>query len=191
MIKSSETTLPGVLLIEPKAFPDSRGQFMELYHADKYREIGVDCVFVQDNLSFSKRGVVRGIHHQFPSTQAKLISVLWGVIFDVAVDIRVGSPTFARWHAETLSSDNHRQLFIPEGFAHGFCVLSEGALVSYKCSAVYDPTGDSAIAFDDPDIGVDWPKIDLILSDKDRAAKRLAEIPKDHLPTLPQRGNLI
>jgi dTDP-4-dehydrorhamnose 3,5-epimerase len=182
MIKSTETSLPGVLLVEPSAYPDPRGFFIEQYHAEKYREIGIDCIFVQDNMSFSKRQVVRGIHHQFPSPQAKLISALSGEIFDVAVDIRVGSPSFGRWHGEILSSENHRQLFIPEGFAHGFCVLSESALVAYKCSSIYDPKGDAAIAFDDPDIGIAWPIHDLILSDKDRAAKRLSEIDRDRLP---------
>lgn len=184
MLKAGPTSLPGVLLVEPAAFPDSRGFFTELYHAAKYREAGIDCTFVQDNLSFSRRGVIRGLHHQFPSMQAKLIGVLTGEIFDVAVDIRFGSPTFGRWHAEILSAENHRQLFVPEGFAHGFCVLSESASVLYKCSALYDPAGDSAILFDDPDIGVEWPKMERVLSDKDRAAKPLREIPPDRLPRL-------
>jgi len=125
---------------------------------------------------------VRGLHHQFPTMQAKLIGVLTGEVFDVAVDIRVGSPTFGKWHAEVLSSENHRQLFVPQGFAHGFCVLSQTATVSYKCSALYDPAGDSAVLFDDPDIGVAWPELELILSDKDRAAKPLRDIPPDRLP---------
>ena len=182
MLKAGPTSLPGVILVEPAAFPDARGYFTELYHAQKYREVGIDCTFVQDNLSFSKRGVVRGLHHQFPSMQAKLIGVLAGEVFDVAVDIRVGSPTFGRWHSEILSAENHRQLFVPAGFAHGFCVLSETATVSYKCSALYDPAGDSAILFDDPDIGIAWPELELILSDKDLAARPLREISLEKLP---------
>ncbi len=182
MLKSSNTSLPEVLLVEPVAFPDSRGFFIELFHDAKYREIGIDCGFVQDNMSFSLRGVTRGLHHQFPSTQAKLISVVQGEIFDVAVDIRVGSPTFGQWCSEILSAENHRQLFIPAGFAHGFCTLSTSALVTYKCSSLYDPKSDASIAFDDPEIGVEWPKLDLILSDKDRAARKLSDIPRSELP---------
>ena len=182
MLKFSQTSLPEVLLIEPQRFPDSRGYFIEQYHESKYREIGVDCGFVQDNMSFSTQGVTRGLHFQFPLAQAKLISVVSGEIFDVAVDIRVGSPNFGKWCGEILSADNCRQLFIPAGFAHGFCALSEGALVTYKCSALYDPKSDASIAFDDPDIAIDWPKLNLILSDKDRAAKPLSQLPPDSLP---------
>jgi dTDP-4-dehydrorhamnose 3,5-epimerase len=183
MLRASNTSLPGVLLVEPAAFPDDRGFFIEQYHLAKYQEVGIETVFVQDNLSLSKHGVVRGLHHQFPLVQAKLVSVARGEIFDVAVDIRVGSPTFGKWHAEILSAENHRQLFIPGGFAHGFCVLSEDALVTYKCGAVYDPKSDGSIAYDDPEIGVEWPLKELILSDKDRSARPLSQIPREKLPT--------
>jgi dTDP-4-dehydrorhamnose 3,5-epimerase len=183
MLSTFPTTLEGVIGIEPKAFGDERGYFKELFHRDKYCELGIDAVFVQDNVSFSKRGVIRGLHQQLPNMQAKLISVLEGAVFDVAVDVRLGSPTFGQWFGTELSSENHRQLFIPEGFFHGFCVLSDHALVTYKCSRLYDPKGDTAILYNDPEIGVAWPEMEHVLSAKDLQAKRLSDIDRDLLST--------
>jgi dTDP-4-dehydrorhamnose 3,5-epimerase len=182
-MRVEQTELPGVLLIEPDVFGDERGFFMELYRAPRYAEQGVTADFVQDNLSFSRRGVLRGLHLQHPNGQAKLVFVLQGEVFDVAVDVRLGSPTFGRWAGRTLSAENRQQFFIPEGFAHGFCVTSETVLFSYKCSAVYDAASELAILATDPEIGIDWPLADALLSDKDAAAPRLSEIPRGRLPT--------
>ncbi len=178
-MKVEDTDLPGVKLIHPRVFEDARGFFMETWHRARYREAGLPD-FVQDNLSCSKKGVLRGLHFQHPHPQGKLVQVLAGEIFDVAVDIRQGSPTFARWVGVVLSSKNRRQLYIPEGFAHGFCVLSEEALVAYKCTDVYHPEADRGLRWDDPDIGIAWPIEDPILSPKDAGAPRLAGHP--HLP---------
>src|SRR5262245_53963323 len=134
----TETELPGVLLIEPKVLGDARGFFVETYHAQRYRQAGLDVGFVQDNLSYSRRGTLRGLHYQNPHPQGKLVYVLQGDVFDVAVDIRAGSPTFGRWLGTVLSADNRRQLYVPPGFAHGFCVTSETALLAYKCTDFYD-----------------------------------------------------
>uniref|UniRef100_A0A7C2K4C8 dTDP-4-dehydrorhamnose 3,5-epimerase n=1 Tax=candidate division WOR-3 bacterium TaxID=2052148 RepID=A0A7C2K4C8_UNCW3 len=166
--------LPGLVLIEPKAFEDHRGFFMEIFKENIYYDnLGVH--FVQDNLSFSKKGVLRGLHFQKrPSAQAKLVQVVHGEIFDVAVDIRKGSPTFGRWVGLILSSKNRLQLFIPEGFAHGFCVLSETATVLYKTSAFYDRECERGIIWNDPEIGIDWPIKDPILSEKDSKLPTLA-----------------
>jgi dTDP-4-dehydrorhamnose 3,5-epimerase len=181
-MKVTETTLPGVLLIEPRVFGDARGWFIETFHAARYREAGIPADFVQDNVSRSARGVLRGLHFQNPNLQGKLVQVLEGEVFDVAVDIRVGSPSFGRWVGATLSADNHHQLWIPEGFAHGFCVLSEHALFSYKCTAPYDAAADGGIRWDDPDIAVAWPVASPNVSDKDRAAPRLCELSEQRLP---------
>jgi dTDP-4-dehydrorhamnose 3,5-epimerase len=179
-----ETALPGVLLIAPRVFRDDRGQFFESYHATNFEAIGITCVFVQDNLSVSTAGVIRGLHYQVPKAQAKLIQVVAGSVLDVAVDIRRGSPTFGKWVGEVLSEENHHQLFLPPGFAHGFAVLGDRAVLSYKCSELYDPTGDSTIAWDDPDIGIEWPFTDPLLSPKDKAAPRLIEVPTDRMPVI-------
>jgi dTDP-4-dehydrorhamnose 3,5-epimerase len=176
------TSLPGVLLIEPRVLGDARGFFMETYHARRYAEAGLDVRFVQDNLSFSRRGTLRGLHYQQPHAQGKLVYVLQGEVFDVAVDIRSGSPTFGRWLGTTLSADNRRQLYVPPGFAHGFCVTSETALFAYKCTDFYDAAAEGSILWNDPAIGITWPVGDPLLSDKDRRAPRLVDVPRERLP---------
>ena len=177
-----ELSLPGVFAIEPKVYGDERGFFMESWHRQRYQEAGLVEDFVQDNVSRSSRGILRGLHFQHPQGQGKLVSVLEGEIFDVAVDIRVGSPNFGRWAGETLSSENHLQLFIPAGFAHGFYVVSENALVAYKCTALYNPEAELSIAWNDPGIGIEWPAGEPRLSAKDTRALPLAQIPPARLP---------
>ena len=181
-MKVIETSLPGMLIIDPDVFGDSRGFFMETYNEARYRDAGLPRRFVQDNLSSSARGVLRGLHYQNPDAQGKLLYVLSGEVFDVAVDIRAGSPTFGEWAGVTLSEENHRQLWIPEGFAHGFQVASESALLVYKCTALYNRESEGAILWNDPEIRIEWPIGQPTLSDKDRAAPTLREIPKDALP---------
>ena len=174
-VRFEPTELDGVILCVPQVFRDARGFFLETYHAAQYREGGVCDTFVQDNRSRSVRGVLRGLHYQLHKPQAKLVSCLRGEIFDVAVDIRRGSPTFGRWSAAVLTEENHHQLYSPAGFAHGFCVLSEGAEIAYKCSEFYDPGDDRGIRWDDPDVRVDWPIQDPVLSAKDAAQPLLAD----------------
>lgn len=169
------TSLDGVLIIEPKVFADNRGFFMETYHQGRYNDSGVNRIFVQDNLSFSVKGTLRGLHFQVRHPQAKLVQAITGEIFDVAVDIRHGSPTFGKWVGVRLSEQNKRQLFISEGFAHGFCVLSETALFSYKCSDFYAPGDESGILWSDPEIAIDWPVEKPIISDKDKIYQHLSE----------------
>src|SRR5438067_4976463 len=152
-MKVTETVLPGVLMIEPKAFGDQRGFFMELFSVSRYAAIGIHLPFVQDNISRSRRGVLRGLHFQHPYGQAKLVWVLEGEVFDVVVDIRVGSPTFGEWCGTYLSADNKRQLYIPTGFAHGFVVTSSSALFTYKCTEYYHPESERSIRWNDPQIG--------------------------------------
>ncbi|SFR14180.1 dTDP-4-dehydrorhamnose 3,5-epimerase [Desulfoscipio geothermicus] len=183
-----ETKLPGVLIIEPDVFGDARGYFMETWQQARYAQAGLPGNFVQDNLSFSTRGVLRGLHFQNPNAQGKLVFVLQGEVFDVAVDIRAGSPTFGQWVGVTLSSENKRQLYIPEGFAHGFCVTSETALFAYKCTDIYNPAAEGGIIWNDPDIGIDWPIDNPILSEKDRGYQQLKDIPGEKLP---QFGSVI
>lgn len=167
--------LPDVLVIEPRVHRDDRGFFVETYHAPRYRDAGIDVVFVQDNHSRSARDTLRGLHWQVaPHPQAKLIRVVEGEILDVAVDVREGSPTFGHWAAVTLSSQNFRQLFVPIGFAHGFLVLSETADIEYKCSDIYDPASERGLMWNDPAIGIDWPVASPILSPRDRAHPPLA-----------------
>jgi dTDP-4-dehydrorhamnose 3,5-epimerase len=163
-----ETDLPGVLIIEPQVFGDDRGFFMETWNKERYAEAGIPTEFVQDNLSFSRKGVLRGLHFQDPNPQGKLVSVLQGEVFDVAVDIRRDSPTFGKWVGVNLSSDNRRQLYLPEGFAHGFCVTSEFALFSYKCTDSYSPKKEWILMWNDPDLGIDWPVTELQVSSKDQ-----------------------
>lgn len=172
-----KTRLSGVLVLEPRVFGDARGFFAETYHAERYREAGVEPDFVQDNVSRSVRGTLRGLHYQAPPhAQAKLVQVLDGEVFDVVVDLRRGSPTFGEWVGETLSADNNRQLYVPPGFAHGFCVTSESALFAYKCSAFYAPGSEGALRWDDPALGIDWPVDQPIVSDKDREAPAWTEV---------------
>ena len=159
--------IPGLVVVTPDVFGDNHGWFTEAYHAQRYFDNGVKAVFVQDNRSFSTKNVLRGLHFQLHHPQAKLISVVRGRVWDVAVDIRWGSPTFKKWFGIELSDENHRQFYIPAGFAHGFCVLSEEAEFHYKCSEFYDPKDDRGIQWDDPAIGVKWPVANPILSQKD------------------------
>jgi dTDP-4-dehydrorhamnose 3,5-epimerase len=177
--------LPGVILVQPKVFLDERGFFTETFHAEKYREIGIPRPFVQDNYSYSKRHVLRGLHYQRNHPQGKLVYVASGEIYDVAVDIRRDSPTFGQWEAHILSGENHHQLFVPEGFAHGFLVLSDFAAVMYKCTEVYKPADDTGIRWDDPDIGVVWPDDAPSLSPKDAVLPRLRDLPREILPPFP------
>jgi dTDP-4-dehydrorhamnose 3,5-epimerase len=181
-MNATEAPLPGVLLLEPRIFRDDRGFFLEAWNQARYAEAGLPVRFVQDNLSSSTRGVLRGLHYQHPAAQGKLVAVLQGEVFDVVVDIRSGSPTFGRWWGVTLSSDAMRQLYVPEGYAHGFLVTSPTALVTYKCTEFYMPQQEGGVRWDDPDLGIDWPGRGAILSPKDRAAPRLADIPADRLP---------
>jgi dTDP-4-dehydrorhamnose 3,5-epimerase len=173
--------IEGLLLIEPRVFSDARGFFLESWNERRYREAGITAAFVQDNLSFSRRGTLRGLHFQNPTAQAKLVSVLQGEVFDVAVDVRRSSPTFGRWHGVNLSAENKRQFFIPPGFAHGFAVLSETALFFYKCTEFYTPQHEATIAWNDPDIGVRWPVEDPVLSDKDQRGLRLKDVSPEKL----------
>jgi dTDP-4-dehydrorhamnose 3,5-epimerase len=177
-----ETKLSGVLVFEPRVFGDERGFFMETWHAERYEEAGLPYRFVQDNLSFSQRGVLRGLHFQNPDQQGKLVYVLQGEAYDVAVDIRVGSPSFGEWTAVTLSSENKRQFYVPEGFAHGFLVTSDSALFAYKCTARYNAKAEAGVLWNDPEIGIEWPMEDPILSEKDRSALPLGEMPVEQLP---------
>ena len=178
----TETTLPGVRLIQPKVFGDERGFFMETWNQARYAEFGIPEHFVQDNLSFSRRGVLRGLHFQHPNGQGKLVYVLQGEVFDVAVDIRLGSPTFGQVAVAILSSENKRQFYIPPGFAHGFCVTSETALFAYKCTEFYDPAAEASLLWNDPALAIDWPVDSPDLSLKDRSALSLAEFPRERLP---------
>ena len=173
--------LDGLLILEPKVFGDARGFFMETWNQRRYREAGIPDGFVQDNLSLSRQGILRGLHFQNPTPQGKLVSVLQGEVFDVAVDIRRQSATFGRWHATRLSGENKRQFYIPPGFAHGFVVVSETAMFHYKCTSFYAPEHELAIRWDDPDLAIDWPVATPILSDKDSRALRLKDLPPDRL----------
>jgi len=177
-----KTNLPGVLIIEPRVFPDGRGFFFETYHRNRYGECGMGNDFVQDNLSYSVKDTLRGLHYQHPHSQAKLVQVLSGEAFDVAVDIRIGSPTFGQWAGVRLSSENKKQFYIPRGFAHGFCVLSDTALFSYKCDDFYAPDCEGGILWSDPELAIDWPVKGSLLSEKDNKYPCLKDIPKDRLP---------
>jgi dTDP-4-dehydrorhamnose 3,5-epimerase len=181
-LKVIETSLPGCVVIEPKAFGDERGFFFEAWNAQRYAEHGLLACFVQSNVSSSVRGVLRGLHYQWPNPQGKLVSVLEGEVYDVAVDIRRSSPTFGHWTAVILSAENKRQFWIPEGFAHGFAVLSERAIFSYLCTAQYDKASDAGVRWDDAAIGIDWPIDSPLLSEKDGKAPFLADVPEDRLP---------
>lgn len=169
-------------MLEPKVFGDERGYFLESYNKNRYQEVGITEEFVQDNLSFSRRGILRGLHYQKPMMQGKLVQVIEGAVYDVAVDIRYGSPTFGQWEAAVLSAENKRQLYVPAGFAHGFVVTSEVALFSYKCTDFYNPTGEYSIAWNDPDLGINWPVEKPILSEKDSTGKRLKDLTEQELP---------
>jgi len=175
-MKFLPTELPEVIVIEPDVFRDDRGFFLETYHAQKYADAGIPGPFVQDNQSRSVRGTLRGMHAQDRRPQGKLIRVLQGEIFDVAVDIRRGSPTFRRWMSVILSADNFRQCYVPPGFAHGFVVTSDHAEVEYKCTDLYDPGGELRILWNDPEIGIRWPISQPLVSPKDAGGQRLADV---------------
>ncbi|GAB6095439.1 dTDP-4-dehydrorhamnose 3,5-epimerase [Desulfatiferula olefinivorans] len=181
-MKIVTTDLDGVLIIEPDVFGDHRGFFMESYSRKRYSDLGISVAFVQDNVSLSRRGILRGLHYQLDHPQAKLVQVLKGEVFDVAVDIRRGSPQFGCWAGVMLSEENRRQLYIPQGFAHGFVVTSETALFHYKCSDYYAPGDEYSLLWSDPDLGIAWPEEKPILSDKDRIAPVLKAIGIESLP---------
>ncbi len=173
--------IPDLLAIEPDVFGDARGYFFESWSHKKYAAAGLPQTFVQDNVSLSRQGILRGLHVQNPKAQGKLIQVLQGEVFDVAVDIRAGSPTFGRWSGLSLSGENHRQLWIPPGFAHGFYVVSETALFHYKCTDYYSPAEELTLLWNDPDLGIQWPQGTPLLSEKDKQGLRLGQIPAERL----------
>ena len=168
-MKIKETELDGVVIIEPDVFKDQRGYFMETYQRESYADAGIVTDFIQDNLSFSRKGTLRGLHYQHPHDQAKLVHVILGEVFDVAVDIRRESPTFGKWIGQYLSHENKNQIFVPEGFAHGFCVLSDTALFHYKCSDFYALECEGGLLWSDPDLAVDWQLDSPIISKKMRS----------------------
>lgn len=180
-MKISRTELSGVLIIEPNVFGDDRGYFLESWNERDYQEAGVGVRFVQDNLSLSQKNVLRGLHFQNPKPQGKLVTVLGGEVFDVMVDLRIGSKTFKKWSGLVLSESNHKQVYVPPGFAHGFLVKSDTALFYYKCTEFYDPACESTIRWNDPDLGIDWGINAPTVSKKDSAAKLLNEIPEEKL----------
>ncbi len=177
-----ETKIPGLVLIAPSVFGDERGYFLETYNEQRYRDVGIEESFVQDNISFSRRGILRGLHYQKPMTQGKLVQVLQGEVFDVAVDVRQGSPTFGQWEGFSLSETNKYQFYVPPGFAHGFVVTSETALFSYKCTDLYNPSGEYSIAWNDPDLNIQWPESNPQLSDKDQQGRFLKNMSHEELP---------
>ncbi|RAW10906.1 dTDP-4-dehydrorhamnose 3,5-epimerase [Paenibacillus taichungensis] len=175
--KFTQIDIEGLVIVEPKLFGDERGYFMETYHEEEFKKNGISVSFVQDNQSMSKKGVLRGMHYQTRNPQGKLVRVLEGEVYDVAVDLRKGSPTFLKWHGINLSGTNRKQFFIPEGFAHGFLVLSDVAVFSYKCTHFYDPGHESGLLWNDPKLGIQWPLDGLVqpsLSDKDANWKPLS-----------------
>jgi dTDP-4-dehydrorhamnose 3,5-epimerase len=182
------TRLPGVVILEPRVFRDDRGYFLETYSQSRYSAAGLPERFVQDNVSYSVADVLRGLHYQHPNAQGKLVTVLRGEVFDVAVDIRRGSPTFGQWTGAVLSAENGRQMYIPEGFAHGFLVTADCALFHYKCTAPYDPRSEGSVAWNDPELGIEWPARVPFLSLKDAEAPRLSEITDHRLPAYDANG---
>ena len=181
-MKITETSLPGVFLIEPKRFGDNRGFFLETFRSDLFEEAGISAQFVQDNHSRSSKGVLRGLHYQLVQPQGKFVRVATGAVFDVAVDVRRGSPNFGQWFGAELSEDNMNMMYVPPGFAHGFVVLSDTADFIYKCTDYYHPESEQGIAWDDPDIGVEWPISDIMLSEKDKLNPKLKDQHSDLLP---------
>jgi len=182
-MKVIQTDLPGCVVVEPQVFGDDRGFFYESFNTDKLAQHGLAPDFVQGNVSSSARGVLRGLHYQWPKPQGKYVSVLEGEVWDVAVDIRRGSPTFGKWAGVLLSAENRRHFWIPEGFAHGFVALSERAVFTYLCTATYDRDADAGIRWNDADLAIDWPVAEPLLSDKDARAPFLAEVAAERLPT--------
>ena len=182
-MKVTQTDLPGCVVIEPRVFGDDRGYFYESFNRDRFAEHGLTPHFVQGNISCSQRGVLRGLHYQWPRPQGKYVTVLQGEVWDVAVDIRPDSPTFRKWTAVVLNAQNRRHFWIPPGFAHGFVVLSESALFSYLCTETYDAAADAAIRWDDAELAIDWPVSNPSLSAKDAAAPFLSQVAAERLPT--------
>ena len=180
-VSFTSLALPEVIQVDVRSFGDDRGFFKELYHQGKYAE-HISCEFKQDNMSYSKKGVIRGLHYQLKNPQAKLVSVLKGCVIDVAVDIRKGSPRFGQAVAVELSEDNGRQLFVPEGFAHGFSVLSDDAIFLYKCSDLYTPGDEYGVVYNDPDLSIDWQVAEPLVSEKDAACSCLKDISDEYLP---------
>ena len=168
--------------MESRVFSDDRGYFLETWNSSRYEQAGIPGSFVQDNISFSKKGVLRGLHFQYPQSQGKLIQVLSGEVVDVVVDIRIGSPTYGQWLGEVVSESNHMQIYVPPGFAHGYCVTSEAALFSYKCTDFYNPATEHGIIWNDPDIGIDWPTAEPVLSPKDAVYPLLKDLRPEILP---------
>lgn len=181
-MKTVETALPGAIIIEPSVFGDSRGFFMETWSRRRYEEAGIRETFVQDNVSYSRHGVVRALHFQNPAPQGKLVYALKGEVFDVAVDVRLGSPTFGEWVGVTLSAENKRQFYIPPGFAHGFAVTGEDALFVYKCTDFYDPKAERSLIWNDPQIGIQWPVKNPVMSGRDLKAPSLKDFDRSLLP---------
>jgi dTDP-4-dehydrorhamnose 3,5-epimerase len=173
--------LAGLLIIEPKVFGDARGFFLESWNRQRYAEAGLLMDFVQDNVSLSRRGTLRGLHFQNPNAQGKLLQVLLGEVFDVAVDLRRSSRTFRRWHGLSLSGENKRQFYVPPGFAHGFYVVSDSALFQYKCTELYSPKDELTLKWDDPEIGISWPDLQPLLSEKDKKGLPWRQLPADRL----------
>lgn len=190
-MKRIETNLPGVCIIEPDVHGDDRGFFMESYNQRDFAQLGIDCTFVQDNHSRSQRAVIRGLHYQLDRPQAKLVRVMLGEVYDVAVDVRTGSETFGQWASVTLSAENRQMLFVPEGFAHGFCVISEFAEFAYKCSDFYAPADERGIIWNDPELAIPWPLGDSapILSPKDAAYGPLSAMSENDLPVCREGTN--
>ncbi len=186
-VQRIETALPGVYVIQPKIFGDARGFFLESYHEKKYAELGITEHFVQDNHSRSSRGVLRGLHYQLKRPQAKLCRVIEGKALDVVVDVRVGSPTFGKWVSVLLSAEEHNQIFVPKGFAHGFVASSESVQFLYKCSDFHDPADEHGVLWNDPDLKIDWGILDPLLSEKDTRNLPLAHILREFLPVYTPR----
>ena len=186
MIDLEKTKFAGLYILKPKVFQDKRGSFLEAWNKSKYQDLGITNDFVQDNISYSQYGTLRGLHYQYPQMQAKLVMVLAGTVLDVVVDLRQGLPTFGQWQSFELSSTNHHQLYIPAGFAHGFVCLSEQVYFSYKCSAPYVKEDEICLLWNDPKLNIDWqlPTNQLIISEKDQAGLPLEAIPKHKIPTI-------
>ncbi|MEO7067009.1 MAG: dTDP-4-dehydrorhamnose 3,5-epimerase [Rhodanobacter sp.] len=185
-MKVMGTALSGVLILEPQVFGDARGFFYESYNQASFHDAGIDATFIQSNVSRSTQGVLRGLHYQWPNPQGKLVSVLEGEVYDVAVDVRHGSPTFGQSQGAMLTAENHRHFWIPEGFAHGFCVVSEFATFIYQCTALYDPRAESGIRWNDAALGIDWPISTPLLSDKDAKTPLLKDVAPERLPVFVQ-----
>lgn len=180
-MKVIDTGIPGLIVVEPKIFGDERGFFLETWSKARYEDAGIPSDFCQDNMSFSRKGILRGLHMQNPNSQGKLVSVVQGEVYDVAVDLRVGSPTYRKWYGIVLTDKTRNQMFVPKGFAHGFCVVSETALFSYKVNDIYNPKGEMSVRWDDPELNIDWPVKNPELSAKDAAATFLKDIPETAL----------